>query len=122
MSEQKGYQIHGLASVLYVKDFAGSLAYYRDVLGFSGDFVWGNPPFYAVLCLGEAAVHLNALAPAATQIVCIFCSGVDALHAELAARGARIKRQPQDEPYGMREFEVSDPDGHRLVFGEALES
>jgi uncharacterized glyoxalase superfamily protein PhnB len=122
MTEQKGYQIHGHASVLYVKDFARSLAYYRDVLGFSGDFVWGDPPYYAVLCLGDAAVHLNALAPPATSIVCIFCTGVDALYAELAARGATIKHPPQDEPYGMREFQVTDLDGHLLAFGEAVKS
>jgi uncharacterized glyoxalase superfamily protein PhnB len=120
MSENKGYRVNGLAAVLYVKDFAKALAYYRDVLGFSGDFVWGNPPYYAVLCLGDAAVHLNANAPAATSIVCIFCTGVDALHAELAGRGATIKRAPQDEPYGMREFEVTDADGHCLVFGEPV--
>lgn len=120
MTETKGYRITGLAAVLYVKDFARSLAYYRDVLGFGGDFVWGDPPFYAVLCLGDAAVHLNARAPAATSVVCIFCTGVDALHAELAARGAHIKHAPQDEPYGMREFQVTDPDGHLLAFGEPV--
>jgi len=114
------FQITGHATVLHVKDLPAALAYYHDKLGFTGDFVWGNPPYYAVLCLGDAAIHLNTAAPPATSIVCIFCKGVDALHDDLAGRGANIVRPVKDEPYGMREFEVADLDGHRLVFGQSI--
>jgi uncharacterized glyoxalase superfamily protein PhnB len=78
----------------------------------------GDPPYYACLNRGDADIHLNTYAPAGKSIVCIFCTGVDALHADLAARGANITRLPATEPYGMREFNVSDADGHTLVFGE----
>lgn len=118
MRESAAFQIKGMAAVLYVKDFAASLAYYREKLGFDGDFIWGEPPYYACLHLGDADIHLNSYAPVGTSIVCIFCSGVDALHAELAARGANITQLPTTEAYGMREFNVTDPNGHRLVFGE----
>jgi len=114
------FQITGLAAVLYVKDMAAALAYYRDKLGFTVQFTWADPPLYVCLCLGDAAIHLNTRAPVATSIVCIFCKGVDALHDELAARGANIARPPATEPYGMREFVVTDLDGHSLVFGEGV--
>jgi uncharacterized glyoxalase superfamily protein PhnB len=115
------FQVTGHASVLYVKDMHAALADYRDKLGFSVEFTWEDPPRYACLCLGDAAVHLNSYAaPAATSIVCIFCKGVDALHDDLAVRGAHITRPPKDEPYGMREFAVTDPDGHQLIFGQGI--
>ncbi len=116
------FEITGLAAVLHVKDMAAALAYYRDRLGFSVAFTWEDPPRYACLCLGDASLHLNAYQPpAASSIVCIFCKGVDGLYHDLVARGASIARPVKDEPYGMREFEVTDLDGHRLVFGQGID-
>ena len=43
--------------------------------------------------------------------------GVDALHAELAERGADPIMPLRDEPWGMREFGVRTVDGHRIRFG-----
>jgi catechol 2,3-dioxygenase-like lactoylglutathione lyase family enzyme len=116
---EPAFQVTGHASVLYVKDMAASLAYYRDKLGFTVRFSWEDPPRYACLSLGEAAVHLNSyLPPAATAVVCIFCTGVDALHDALAARGAAISSGLTTHPYGMRDFIVTDPDGHQLIIGQ----
>jgi hypothetical protein len=42
---------------------------------------------------------------------------VDSLHAELTARGAKVVKPPQDYDYGMRDFDVLDPDGNQLIFG-----
>ena len=113
------FQITGHATVLYVKDLPAARAYYRDKLGFAGDFIWGDPPYYACLSLGDAAIHLNSsLPPAATSVVCIFCKGVDALHDALLARGANITRATTTHPYGMRDFIITDPDGHQLIFGQ----
>jgi uncharacterized glyoxalase superfamily protein PhnB len=42
---------------------------------------------------------------------------VDAVYAELAARGARIVKPPQDYDYGMRDFDLIDLDGNQLTFG-----
>jgi hypothetical protein len=42
---------------------------------------------------------------------------VDALHAEITARGASCSR-PADSPYGIREIVVTTPDGHGIVFGQ----
>jgi hypothetical protein len=33
-----------------------------------------------------------------------------------------ISREPRDHEHGMREFEIEDPDGHRLRFGQYLDS
>jgi uncharacterized glyoxalase superfamily protein PhnB len=96
-----------------------ALAYYHDKLGFTVSFTWEDPPRYICLCLGDAAIHLNSYSPpAAAMVICIFCRGVDALHDNLVARGANISREMVTHPYGMRDFIVTDPDGHQLVFGQ----
>jgi uncharacterized glyoxalase superfamily protein PhnB len=120
MSEP-AFQITGHATVLHVKDMDAALAFYRDKLGFAVTFTWDDPPRYICLCLGDAAIHLNSyVPPAGPSHVAFFCKGVDALYAQLVARGTGIAEPIQDEPYGMRDFVVIDPDGHRLVFGQGI--
>jgi hypothetical protein len=48
-------------------------------------------------------------------------SGVDAYFAELRARRV-ITGDLADRPYGMRDFEVVDPSGNRIAFGQPLVS
>ena len=47
----------------------------------------------------------------------MFVRDVDAVYAELAARGARIAKPPQNYDYGMRDFDPIDLDGNQLTFG-----
>ena len=115
------FKISGHATVLHVKDMPAALAYYRDKLGFSITFTWEEPPRYVCLRLDDAAIHLNAyVPPAGPSHIAIFCKGVDALYEQLVGRGVEITEPIQNEPYGMRDFVVTDPDGHRLVFGQGI--
>jgi uncharacterized glyoxalase superfamily protein PhnB len=117
----RSFEMTGHATVLHVKDMPASLAYYRDRLGFSVTFTWEEPPRYACLCLGDCAIHLNSyVPPAGPSHIAIFCKGIDAFYTELNARGVKVVEPIADRPYGMRDFAVTDPDGHRLVFGERI--
>jgi hypothetical protein len=42
---------------------------------------------------------------------------VDALHADLAERGAKVQKAPADYDYGLRDFDVADLDGNMIFFG-----
>jgi uncharacterized glyoxalase superfamily protein PhnB len=44
----------------------------------------------------------------------------DQLFAEFKAKGADIVCEPSDKPYGIREFQIQDIDGHLLAFGQKL--
>ncbi len=44
---------------------------------------------------------------------------VDALHAEIRARGIQPDHPPADTPWGTREMTLLDPDGNRLRFARA---
>ena len=42
------------------------------------------------------------------------------LYQETVKKGVEIWHKLADKPWGMREFAVVTPDGHRIVFGERL--
>jgi uncharacterized glyoxalase superfamily protein PhnB len=44
--------------------------------------------------------------------------GVDALHAELKAKGARVQHEPAMTSYGAYEFVVEDVDGRLIGIGQ----
>ena len=44
----------------------------------------------------------------------------DELFRELAAKGAIVSSEPTDKPWGLREFGLSAPEGHRIVCGELI--
>ena len=111
----------GAATVFTVGDIAKSTDYYRDALGFGVTFQYGKPTFYVCLCRDEVSLHL--LSAQETKrlpghgSICVFVKDVDAVHAELARRGAKIIKPPKDYDYGMRDFDVLDLDGNHLAFG-----
>ncbi len=111
----------GAATIFVVRDIAASTAYYRDALGFTVEFLYGEPTFYACLCRDEVALHLisdqKTNRAAGNGAVAIFVKDVDALHAELARRDAIIEKPPQHYAYGMRDFNVADLDGNQMTFG-----
>jgi uncharacterized glyoxalase superfamily protein PhnB len=111
----------GAATVFVVSDMAKSIDHYRDALGFTVTFQYGKPTFYACLCRDEVALHLLA-AHETKRLpgnggICMFVNDADGVHAELATRGAKVIKPPQNYDYGMRDFDVIDLDGNQLTFG-----
>jgi catechol 2,3-dioxygenase-like lactoylglutathione lyase family enzyme len=113
--------MRGSTTVMTVRNVAESLAYYRDKLGFEVAFEYGNPTFYVGVCSGEVSLHLVDGSKTPRQpghgAVVIFVDDVDALHADLVKRGAKVLKAPQDYDYGMRDFDVADLDGNMIFFG-----
>jgi len=111
----------GAATVFTVSDIGKSIEHYRDKLGFTVTFQYGQPTFYACLCRDEVSLHLldareTKRLPGQGGL-CVFVQDVDAVHAELVARGAIVIKPPQDYDYGMRDFDVVDLDGNHMTFG-----
>ena len=102
-----------------VQDIEESLTFYRNQLGFDLGWTWGTPATHANVCRDSISLDLIAV-PAerrGTAMAYIQVSGVDAYYAELRARGVSLG-DLGNRAYGMRDFEVSDPNGNRLAFGE----
>jgi uncharacterized glyoxalase superfamily protein PhnB len=103
--------------VLRVADFNAAVAYYRDVLGFTVGFQYDD---YVSLQLDKAVLHLGVPKPgkpAGGGTVYVIRDEVDGYFGSIRARGVKPEREPADQFYGMRDFEISDPDGNRLLFG-----
>jgi catechol 2,3-dioxygenase-like lactoylglutathione lyase family enzyme len=121
----------GHATVLLVADVGRSTAYYRDVLGFETSRWEVNPEHYGYASRDGCHLHFarfdgaqarpnHAEAPPDMFDVYLWVDDVEALHDELAGRGAAFLHGPVDQAYGFRELRVQDPDGYILAFGEPL--
>jgi uncharacterized glyoxalase superfamily protein PhnB len=68
--------------------------------------------------VGVAVVRTPNPAVNETTSAYIAVSGVDNLHAQTLARGAKVVVDLTDHAWGLRDFVVELPGGHRLAFGE----
>jgi uncharacterized glyoxalase superfamily protein PhnB len=117
--------ITGTRHVLAVQDLETSVRYYQEKLGFTSDWAVGGWRQLSrdnfVVMLGECSDDVAAFD---TRNHAYFgyvdVEGVDALHAELVAKGVEIHYPLQSQPWGQREFGIRTVDGHRIIFGEAL--
>jgi catechol 2,3-dioxygenase-like lactoylglutathione lyase family enzyme len=115
------------AFVLAVPDLNRSTAWFRDVLGFQVQ--WEDAADWRLVERDGVRVMLghcpNEMRPAEIGAHNWFgyldVDDVDALRAEITARGASCS-SPVDQPYGMREIIVTTVDGHRIVFGQQLKA
>jgi catechol 2,3-dioxygenase-like lactoylglutathione lyase family enzyme len=104
--------------ILNVKNFAASMDYYVNKLGFSKKWDWGSPPTFG--CVTRGKIELFFCEGAQGQPgtwMSIFMDDVDALYDEYKSRGAIIRQPPTNMPWGVREMNVEDPDGHRFRMG-----
>jgi catechol 2,3-dioxygenase-like lactoylglutathione lyase family enzyme len=114
---------------LFVSDIAASCAFFTGKLGFTVEFVYGEPPFYAQVKRGRAQIALRhvdrdvmeKLAAAMTADVDMLAASISvddaaALHAEFHAATVAFHQDLRTEPWGARTFIVRDPDGNLLLF------
>jgi catechol 2,3-dioxygenase-like lactoylglutathione lyase family enzyme len=112
--------------VVFVADVEASAMFYRDSLGFSIDFLHGEPPFYGSVSRDGACLHLKFVhEPVFTvgphdrdDIIMAFVEvdNIKALFAEYVAAGVTFSHRLQKEAWGGRDFIVRDPDGNMICF------
>jgi catechol 2,3-dioxygenase-like lactoylglutathione lyase family enzyme len=99
---------------LGVADPARSAAFYRDVLGFE---IRGDEAVY-----GPARLAFVDRAESPGSSIAFFeVADVDAVRAAVAARGGSPSDIEKVNWIKMRMFEVRDPDGHTLWFGQSFD-
>jgi uncharacterized glyoxalase superfamily protein PhnB len=118
--------IRRIAPQFFTTDIPGTLAYYKDKLGFECLGTWQDPPVYAIVARDQQAIHLRCAEPPtanpdkyADELLdaYLLVEDVDALHADYAAKGVEFTRELADTPWHSREFVVKDCDGRLLAFG-----
>jgi GNAT superfamily N-acetyltransferase/uncharacterized glyoxalase superfamily protein PhnB len=100
-------------SQLPVHDVKKTQEYYRDVLGFHIDWTWGEND-YGSVSRDETTLYLSNVGDCEIPRACLIVNvrEVDNLCAEWKARGAKILEEPDDKPWGLREFTLQDINGH----------
>jgi glyoxylase I family protein len=124
--------IRGLAPLLQVFDMPTSIHFYRDLLGF--EVVITSRPGehfdWALLRLNGVELMLNTAyesherpsAPDANRMAAhadtglyFGCPNVEQAYDQLRARDLDVK-PPVIRPYGMKQLNITDPDGYNLCF------
>jgi catechol 2,3-dioxygenase-like lactoylglutathione lyase family enzyme len=121
--------IVGAEPQLFVADIKASCAFFTSKLGFATVFMYGEPPFYAQIKRDGARVNLRCVAgpvieadlrireqllsasfPVATA------DEIKKLFLEFQASGVTFFQPLKSEPWGARDFIITDPDGNLLLF------
>ena len=114
-----------------VNDIHRSLAWYRDVLGFTPKERWERDgALHGVeMVAGKVSVWLaqddwkkgrDRVKGQGFRIYCGTKQDVDQLAARIVAKGGTISEGPKDEPWGGRDFAVVDPDGFTITIASGM--
>jgi catechol 2,3-dioxygenase-like lactoylglutathione lyase family enzyme len=112
------------ATIIEVKNIKVAEAFYREKLGFRLGFFVGEPPTFCLMSRDNVAIFLDlARTPHHSPLnqywaIYFYVDDVDAMAKELAADGVAFEREPEDQPYGCRDFDIRDPDGHIIGIGQ----
>jgi predicted enzyme related to lactoylglutathione lyase len=107
---------------LEVAELAPAARFLRDVLEFEVDV---DEPDLGLVLLHRGAVALalvRAERPGVNETTAVYLevSGVDELHRRCLERGASVVVGLADHPWGLRDFVLAMPGGHRIALGERL--
>jgi catechol 2,3-dioxygenase-like lactoylglutathione lyase family enzyme len=118
-----------IAAHLYVRDLKASTDFSTKKLGFTLDFVYGDPPFYAQVSRDSAHLalrHMDEPVFAAdireredllsASITLATAAEIAQLFAEYQAAGVPIHQPLRTEPWQAQTFIISDPDGNLILF------
>ncbi len=113
--------------VLAVHSVRESARFYVDKLGFQ---VTAEPHGWifvtkdnCMIMLGECPDDMHP-----SQLGChnyfayLRVDDANAYHAELRRNGVDSLSPLADQPWGMREFSIRTPDGHRIMIGQSIEA
>ena len=109
---------------LPVNDLHETIAYYRDVLGFSKEWFWGDPPTDAGISRDEMSLlfgkdngmlkHMQGFE------IMFFVKGIDAIYEEQKQKGVKIIDDIEDKPWGTREYTIKEINGFHLRIAEGI--
>lgn len=111
----------------HVKTIREALAFYDDVLDFTKDWEWqheDNLPIFASVTRGTHTLYLTeheeCTAGGLAYLYLQTPDDVNALADETKRRGGTPDYGPIDQPWKVREYQITDPFGNKLRFGGVL--
>src|SRR5882724_4460268 len=120
---------------LFVTDIKRSCEFFREKLGFSVVFSYGEPPYYAQVGRDGARINLRYVeglrrvgGPAIestvrdreelllTSLTVATADEIKLLFLEFQSAGVTFHQTLKKQPWGAKNFVVKDPDGNLLLF------
>ena len=125
-AQPESFRARALTASLTVKDLEKSLAWYRDIVGFTvrqrherdGKLVAVSLKAGSVeLLIGrdDGAKGWDRVKGEGMSLQLATTQNIDELAARIKAHGGALVTEPADMPWGVRVFRVQDPDGFKFV-------
>ena len=119
-------RIRALQPGITVNDVHRSIAWYTNVLGFVMKEPWmrEGQMMGAELRAGNCSIFLgqddfkkgrDRKKGEGIRIYCSTAQNLDALAEDIKARGGQLDHEVQTQPWGSRDFGITDPDGFKLT-------
>jgi catechol 2,3-dioxygenase-like lactoylglutathione lyase family enzyme len=121
--------LNSIAAHLYVRDLKASTEFFTAKLGFTVDFVYGEPPFYGQVRRDNALLALRSMDEAvfakgfrereellSASITVANAAEIEQLFQAYQAAEVSFAQPLRDEPWGAKTFIVKDPDGNLILF------
>jgi catechol 2,3-dioxygenase-like lactoylglutathione lyase family enzyme len=118
-----------VAAHLYVRDLKASTDFFTTKLGFTIDFVYGDPPFYGQVSRDNARLALRSMDESvfagdvrqredllSASITLGSASEIEQLYLDWQAAGVPFQQPLRNEPWQAKTFIVKDPDGNLILF------
>ena len=120
------FEARSLSTSLTVKDLQASLAWYRDVVGFTVNQQHEREGVVRAVSFSAGAVQLlinqddgakgmDRVKGEGFSLMFTTSQDVDAVARGITERGGTLDSEPADMPWGARVFRLRDPDGFRMV-------
>jgi catechol 2,3-dioxygenase-like lactoylglutathione lyase family enzyme len=118
-----------VAAHLYVRDLKASTDFFTAKLGFTTDFVYGDPPFYGQVSRDNARLALRWMDESffaedirqresllSASITLASADEIKQLFLAYQAADVPLAQSLRNEPWQAKTFIVKDPDGNLILF------
>ena len=124
--QPESFRAREMTASLTVKDLPQSVAWYRDLLGFTVDREIERDGKLRAVALKAGAVRIllnqddgakgyDRVKGEGFSLQFITAQSVDEIADRIKSHGGSLDAEPADMPWGVRAFRVRDPDGFRFA-------
>jgi uncharacterized glyoxalase superfamily protein PhnB len=125
-AQPESFRARALSASLTVRDIQKSLAWYRDVIGFTVDReTRGEGKLTSVVLIAggvrlllnqdDGAKGMDRVKGEGFSLQITTAQNVDEIAKRIRDNGGTLLTEPADMPWGARAFRLQDPDGYKLA-------
>lgn len=124
-------RLRSVSPALTVNDLRVSIAWYRDIVGFTVEQEWEHEGQLMGVSLVAGSAHLmlaqddwakgrDRAKGVGFRMHLATVQEVDEIAAAIKERGGSLASEPADMPWGARAFNLVDPDGFQMTVSSAM--